>query len=255
MKKCGHCGCENPDDAVQCSNCGKPTLTTGDSPVNKTNGKEGRLSFQKSLLLRLGIAACVCLLISGISIYVAWQQTNRSEAWYPHELTERTLYWLGKTIDSYQNKFHAAPTSFKQLQLMTNEVSEMECSVTHWTVDGWQHPLVFQINGANSMVVSYGADGKAGGEGINYDLTSENPYSSKSQPTFAQFWGNPACAEIIRWCFYCGGMAAFLSILTVRIPNLSRRGAIILIVSLGATLMGTLFITTVITALHVPSGH
>lgn len=258
MKKCNYCGRENPDDATHCSGCGTqefkievpPTM-----PISASDKKENQPVIQKNFPLRFFIAGCVWLVISGLSLYVAWQQANHSIAWDRQWETRHQLENMGKAIIAFQEKFHSSPTNFEQLHGMTNEVPEMEMWFPEGFTDGWQHPFIFQNTGTNSLIVSYGADGKPGGIGIDCDLTSDNPRPKESSPTFTQFWGNKECEDMIDWSFICGGLAALLSLLTVRVPNLTKRGIIILVLSLCATLVGAFFITIIITGLHIPSGH
>jgi hypothetical protein len=255
MKKCGHCGCENPDEATNCSGCGKPTLETGISSTDTGDNKQDQRSFQKNIGLRLIIAGCVWLLISGISIHVAWKQSGHSIAWFEQWRTQGQLESIAQAIGAYKIKYNTSPTNFEQLQQMTNEAPEMAWLLNKGFYDGWNRPFILSNEHSNCLVISYGADGKPGGEGIDFDLTSENPKSEESAPTFRQFWGNQLCSDMIHWCFICGGMAALLSLFTVRVPDLTERGVVILILSLGATFVSTLFITSIITALHIPSGH
>jgi hypothetical protein len=105
------------------------------------------------------------------------------------------------------------------------------------------------------LVTSLGRDGQLGGRGPDADLTSKNPKPKESLPTFSQFLANERFHGMIVSSIVCGALAVFLSLLTVRIPDLGKRGITILVLSLCATLIGTLFVTIIITALHIPSGH
>lgn len=223
------------------------------SPVE--NKKEGRTVIRKHLLLRLLIAGCVWLIISGISLHVAWQQANHSIAWYQQRETQGRLKDIGKAITAYEKKFNVAPNTFEQLRTMTNDVPELEYYSDDEFVDGWRRPFIFSNTGMNCLVISYGQDAKPGGKGIDCDLTSDDPYLKESSPTFAQFWSNKDCEGMIDWSFICGGLAALLSLLTVGVPDLTIRGLIILALSLCATLIGTFYVTSIITLLHIPSGH
>jgi type II secretory pathway pseudopilin PulG len=206
--------------------------------------------------LRVLIAIVVGIVISTISIYVAWQNSNHAPAaWFQQWKTQRQLKDIGQAIIAYQQKFNTSPNTFEQLRTMTNDVPWIEYDFENGFVDGWQHSLIFTNEGTNCLVISHGGDGKPGGKGIDYDLTSNNPHPKESSPTLAQFFDNKECEGMIDWSFIRGGLAALLSLLTVRVPNLNKRGIIILILSLCATLIGTFFVTTIITALHIPSGH
>ncbi len=246
MKKCAYCGRENVDEATTCSECGLQEF--------KQTPHSGNPRSPKHFFLRLLVASGVWVAVSGISLYVAWLQGNHF-AWFRLQETQRALTDMDKAITAYQTKFKADPTNFEQLASMTNAVP----GVAEWSwagfTDGWSHPFVFSRDGTNCMIISYGRDGKPGGKGIDCDLTSKNPYTKESSPTFSQFFGNDEMRGMVGWSFACGGLAALLSFLTVRIPNLDKHGLIRLGLSLAATLIGAIGIASVITALHIPSGH
>jgi hypothetical protein len=258
MKKCSYCGRENPDEAAQCSECGTPEFKIEVPPTIPSSGenkKADRPAVQKHLLLRLLIASGVWLVVSGITLYVAWQQANQSITWWRQWETRRALRDMSNAIAAYQQTFKVAPRTFEQIQAMTNAVPEMERWSFVGFTDSWQHPFILTNEGTNCLVISYGRDGKPGGKGIDYDLTSENRNPKESVPTFDQFFYNKEMQGMVNSSYICGGLAALLSLLTVRVPNLTGRGLIILALSLCATLAGTLFVATMITALHIPSGH
>jgi hypothetical protein len=258
MKECSYCGRKNPDEATHCSGCGTQEFKVEVPPTilpRSEDKKENKPTVQKNLSLRLLIAGCIWLVVSGISLHVAWKQTNHSVAWDGQWITGHELENMGKAIVAFQKKYNSAPTNFEQLQGMTNEVPEIDMWFPEGFTDGWHHPFIFSNEGTNCFVISYGRNGKPGGKGIDCDLTSDNPHPKESSPTFTQFWGNKEFEGMIDWSFICGGLAALLSLLTVRVPNLTRRGIVILVLSLCATLLGTLFVTMIITALHIPSGH
>jgi len=260
MKKCSYCGRENPDEAMHCSGCGQDEFKVEIPSVIPASAKiktEYNPHIQKYLSLRFLIAICVWLAVSGISIYVAWQNTNHQtvNGWDEKWITSHQLKNMGQAVIVFRGKFNFNPTNFEQLQKMTNEVPEMDMWFHEGFTDGWHHPFIFSDENKNCLVISYGRDGKPGGKGIDCDLTSDNPYPNEASPTFSQFWNNKRFEGMIDWSFICGGLAALLSLLTVRVPNLNKRGITILVLSLCATLIGAFFVTTIITALHIPSGH
>ena len=166
---------------------------------------------------------------------------------------------IGRGVNLYQQKSNALPTSLDQLRAITNDDGAVFIRVLLDSkggfVDGWQRPYLFSENGTNFLITSLGRDGKPGGRGVDADLTDKNPWPKEAWPTFSQFWSNEHFNGMIHTSIVCGILAGFLSLLTVRIPNLNKKGIIILVLGLCATLIGTLFVTTIITALHIPSGH
>jgi type II secretory pathway pseudopilin PulG len=263
MKKCSYCGCENPGEATHCSGCGKDDFKVIAPPVISPIADPNRANIQlgqKYLLLRLLIAVGVGMVISAISIYVAWANAgNARAAWDERELTRIYLRNIDEAIVLYQQKSNALPSSLEQLCAITNADNmgflQRLLEDKGGFGDAWQHPLIYSKDGTNFLVASYGRDGKPGGRGPDADLTDKNPRPKEAWPTFGQFLQNERFYGMIGSSIICGILAAFLSMLTVRVPDLSRRGITILVLSLCATLIGTLLVATMITAVHVPSGH
>jgi hypothetical protein len=82
MKKCLYCGAENPDDAARCSNCGQTEFA---GSVSEGTG-------QLFIVRRISLGALVWSIITGISLYVAWQNAcNASLARLEQYQTQRHL--------------------------------------------------------------------------------------------------------------------------------------------------------------------
>ncbi|HEX3624585.1 MAG TPA: type II secretion system protein GspG [Verrucomicrobiae bacterium] len=252
MKKCEYCGSDNPDDAVFCGKCG--AIFPAPIPISDAEAQR-EIPKKKLWLFRSLIAAGVWIVISQISLYVAWHQTQRSFAWVDQEQTRRELTGMSNDIAEYNERYGTMPASFQDLLKLTNDASDFNSWYFHGFFDGWGHSLIFYNGGTNCFIMSYGRDGRPGGAGIDCDVTTKNPDPKEAAATYPQFLENKLCQGMITWSYICGGMAGLLSLLTVRIPNLRPRGIIILLLSLGATIVGTFFTTTVITAVHIPSGH
>jgi hypothetical protein len=263
MKKCSYCGRENPDEATLCSGCGQNEFKVIAPPVISaiTEPKGGNEQLgQKHLPLRLVIAVGVGIFISVISIYVAWANAgNAKTAWFEQHLTQGFLREIHYALVLYQQKSNALPSSLEQFRAFTNDDNVPFSSIFldpnggFW--DAWHHPFIYSRDGTNFLVTSYGRDGKPGGRGPDADLTDKNPRPKEAWPTFGQFLHNERFGGMIASSIICGILAAFLSLLTVRVPDLNKRGIIILVLSLCATLIGTFIVTTFITAVHIPSGH
>jgi type II secretory pathway pseudopilin PulG len=211
-------------------------------------------------LLRVFIAMGVGIVISSISIYVAWQNAGDAPAaWRDQSETRMFLREIDQGIILYQQQSNALPNSLEQLHAFTNNDNmyflQNFIENNGGFIDAWHHPFIYSKEGTNFLVTSYGRDGKPGGRGPDADLTDKKPRPSETWPTFSQFLGNERFHGIIVSSIVCGILAGLLSFLTVRVPGLTRRGMTILALSLLATLLGTFFVTFIITAVHVPSGH
>src|ERR1017187_5846324 len=262
MKKCSYCGRENPDEATQCRECGTQEFDVVALPIipaQESSKKRGRLFPQGHLPLRFLIAGCVWLVVSGLSIYVAWQNARESEmAWFEQWWTQSELKDINRLITQYQQKSNSVPRSLDQLRSVATESDvqfDIQFNSDGKIEDGWKRPFLFSSDGTNYLVTTYGRDGKLGGIWLDCDLTSKNPKPKESLPTFGQFLDNVRVRGMIESCIVCGGLAFFLCFFTIEIPELTRRGLVFLGLKLGATIIGTFIVTSFITALHIPSGH
>jgi hypothetical protein len=252
MKRCAHCGGENSDDASLCAACGNVLETP------KLKAPKRPLFPRDHLVLRGLIALIMGFVISGISLRTAWRQSSDSFAWSDQVFTAYKLEAIGNAVIAFKQASNACPENFEQLQAIEKTlptIQQYDFDISEGFIDDWKRPFIFSTVGTNCVILSYGRDGKPGGIGIDCDLTSLDPCPRKSIPTFGQFWANNRTRETIKWCFICGAMAAVLSLLTVRVPSLTKHGLNILTVSLIVTLVGTIFVASFITVLHIPSGH
>jgi len=204
-------------------------------------------------LARFLLALGAGLLILASSVYVAWKNAKEAPmAWREQSYTQFQLREIDRTIEEYRKQSNSIPRSLSQLQSIGSFVqSEDDGQV----LDGWRRPFVYWSDGTNFLVTSYGRDGKPGGKNLDCDLTDKVPKPVESLPTFGEFLHNQRTHGMIVCCVVGAVMAAISSFITVRIPDFSKRGVITLLLSLGATLLGTFLATVIITALHVPSGH
>ena len=149
-------------------------------------------------------------------------------------------------MESYRAKFGTAPRSIDDLYSRTNP-----CPL----VDGWDRPYTFSSDGSNSLVTSYGRDGKPGGRGLDCDLTSKNPTPKEARLTFEQFLFEMHIGKVILICLGCGGIAGLLAFLTAKIPELNFWGLSDLAIKLTYITGGAIFVAGIISILHMPSGH
>jgi hypothetical protein len=170
------------------------------------------------------------------------------------DLTKYELETMGETIESYRQKFHVYPRSMGDLApMLTNQLGDFGPGGEF--LDGWQRPFIFLDEGTNCVVISYGRDGKAGGNGLDYDLTSKNPNPKEARPTFKQFLYEMPTGGMIKSCLACGVLAALLAAFTVKVPDFSRQGVVSLAAKLGVTAICAVMVAVFISILHIPSGH
>ena len=246
MKKCKNCGFGNSDDAVTCQQCGQQEFAevkTLADPVGPG------INFRKLSHLLLA-AAAIWLIVSGISIYVAWGNASTShDCRWEQYVTRIRLKFIADSIAAYRQQFGVSPQSLGDLAKSTNSLPP-----EYWEhlIDGWGNPMVLSINTTNLVVTSYGRDGKPGGIGLDYDLTTENPDPKEARPTFQQFLYEMPTKGMILSCFVCGGFAGLLGFLTIKIPDLNRNTMIKLVFKLIVMVLAAVFMASIIAGLHIP---
>lgn len=245
MKKCHYCGQENPDDAVKCSRCGtKPTDSQGRTLPQDSPSTQKRFSFPCFV-----VAFLVGSIVSGMCLYTAWQNIRPAPLLSREQyITCRAIEEIRASINDY-TKSNAVPKTLDELP---------DAQKWRWQFpleDGWGRPLIYTVNGTNWLVTSYGRDAKPGGIGLDCDLTSSSLRPKESLPTLHQFVFDLPTSGAIWGCFICGLAAFLLALFTLKPPLLTRQTIFVVIFKLGLTIIGTLIAGSMITAVHVPSGH
>ncbi len=251
MKTCTYCGRENPDDAPFCSGCGQTDFSTAESPEQLRTSDTRKT--HPNLSLRIAISLIVGIAVMTLSLRVAYKNALKAPAArWQQSMTRRTLKDLRDVLAEEKAIGHM-PKSLDEMRTLTNEViirlAELEYK------DGWGRRYQFSSDGTNCVLSSYGRDGKPGGEGLDYDLTTENWSSEAGEPTFSQFLSEKPTEGMVHGCLAGGGLALVLTLLLVKVPRLSKAGLILLGVKLVATAIGALIIAVFISSLHIPSGH
>ena len=77
---------------------------------------------------------------------------------------------------SYRIVFKKLPTSEEGLKaLIDNDKNRKFLDRDEVPLDPWDNPYIYQLEGTrNFTIVSYGADGMPGGEGLDADISSAN---------------------------------------------------------------------------------
>lgn len=252
MKKCEYCGFENEDDAVACPRCGQQAFTepkmSADAVLTGAN--------LRKFMPRLLAAAAIGLIVAGISIYVAWgNAADGNDCRWEQYLTQLTLKSFADSIAAYRQKFGVSPQSLEDLgKIDLQKIPEyFQLGDKDHPIDGWRNPLVLSTNPTNLVVTSYGRDGKPGGIGLNYDLSTENLYPREARPTFQQFLYDMPTGGMILSCLVSGGFASLLSFFIVKVPELDRTAMIKLAFKLIVMVLAAVFMATIIASLHIPA--
>jgi hypothetical protein len=121
--------------------------------------------------------------------------------------------------------------------------------------DGWERPFLYLTDGERYTTLSYGRDGRSGGRGLDCDLTNEGLGSPDCFPTLGEFLFDMQTGNMVKACIACGVLAFLTCLVTLRATDLGRAGWVALAVKIGVTMIAATMVATVMSALHIPSGH
>ncbi len=216
----------------------------------------------KRLLLSLLAALVAGGLVLYLALLAAHTDYARSERSYgPQHLTRMAMSRVQGLLRDYYNNYHRFPNPGELQDLLADE-SEL------YRHDAWGHPFVVEGKGSRYRLISYGRDGKPGGEGLDYDLIVEDDaaqsrYARSSWvpdaalPTMGQFLTDPKAAMMRLSCVLTALLAAALGFLVVFLPA-RRPGFDPLphLLGLAGLIVAATFFAAIITGLHVPwVGH
>ncbi len=246
---CPKCGTGNPPEVTACLYCGE-TLAPRTKPQPMALGPRLLVSLAAGLLVLLTVT------------YASLAQYRDWAARRPQERTLLAILAVREAVDQYRKDKGSPPGSLDDL------------AGTHWSfgdrngypVDGWWRLLHYQAKGDGYRIVSYGRDGKPGGVGLDYDLSSDHlgggggPDLSwvlsrippQARPTFGQF-ATDRESRAMALLSLLSGLAAFT--LAFRVLGNTRKSSLSLVLQLLVTLVATVVLGFIITTVHLPSGH
>jgi type II secretion system protein G len=112
----------------------------------------------------------------GLTLALAWYLFTGGEE-TPEELTRGSMVSVAQGIAHYRAGCHQLPTTEQGLgALLTAPDRGPKCAEVpsvmfdKLPLDAWGHPFVYESDGNTFTLVSYGRDGKPGGEGTDADI-------------------------------------------------------------------------------------
>lgn len=259
--RCPRCGTQNPRDAAQCGGCGD-----GLGPDQPAGEQMRRVSF----CARLAVSLTVGLLVFGVACNVAYRQFCDSAVRYYQQFTLMDIGKVADAVEKYRAERGMLPRALTDLPQVTGLVGE-----AGWPVDYWRGRLEYRTEGTHYRITSYGQDGKPGGVGLDYDLSTDDPIPRNGRalvarsslpalatPTFRQFvadrgeHANAGSGLMMFLMSILTGAVAFLLALRITggfVPT--RLGVVGLAVRLVVVAGATVFVGTLISVFHVPTGH
>jgi general secretion pathway protein G len=97
--------------------------------------------------------------------------------------TKIQMQQLSKQLDGYYTDCNSYPTTEKGLEALMTAPGPDVCA--NWgpnpyvqkkqeLKDQWNHPFIYESDGSEYTILSYGKDGKEGGEKANADISSKD---------------------------------------------------------------------------------
>jgi hypothetical protein len=264
--QCAKCGTRNPAEVTQCLGCGGPLAP----PV-------AVILRRMPLRWRLLVSGLIGVLVFGIAGDTAYRRFCHSYARRDQWFTALRISKVAEALEAYHDENHTLPGRLSDIDWASAD-ADIGIAVDEdgTPVDAWQRALHYPTDGRHYRVTSYGADGRPGGSGLDYDLSSRDPAEAgqaevgiygeglppQSVPTLQQFVDDddPARGGSGRMMFLmsilAGVVAAALALRTTGRETPAQGGAWprvrgLLIVTVATLLIAIMYLIP----LHLPSGH
>jgi len=237
--------------------------------VDMANPRKDSVAFPWPTML---VSLAVGLLVFAIACKLAYQQYCGSAVRYRQASTLRDIAELRQAIETYRREKHVLPKALSDLPQ-----AWVRHDVNGAPVDSWHRLLHYWTDGTRYRIFSYGRDGKPGGVGLDYDLSSDDlgqgrvagsggavvkSLPEEARPTFGQFvtdrgeyGGSGSGISMFLTCILTGAAASLLAWRSIRRGARLHWNRGLLVLKLGVTVLATLVIGLFITGLHIPSGH
>ncbi len=223
------------------------------------------------LRYRLLISALVGLAVFAVACDAAYQQFCGSAVRYTQHFALQSIGRAVEAVEQYRQEKHALPRKLADVEWQGDHVNADGAPV-----DIWQHPLHYSVDGSRFRIVSYGQDGRPGGEGLDYDLSSDDlprgkparvtslweDLPQRSVPTIWQFMtydahANSGSGRMMFLMSILAGVVAFaLSLREAGRPISDRGASLSRWLRLVVVVLATLFIAVMyVIPLHAPTGH
>jgi hypothetical protein len=134
------------------------------------------------------VVAAGCLVIA-LAALLAWHQCRWS--WgvdrEQNDTAQSALYIQG-AIEEYTRANGAAPESLEPIRVLLSDLrSAITVNKSGAIVDGWGRPLHYAVIDGKGVATSYGRDGQPGGVGLDYDISSQEPWPVGAYVTLRQY--------------------------------------------------------------------
>ena len=130
-----------------------------------------------SLIELMVVIAIIAMLATavGVSMFSALDDANVANA-------QQEISSFKTALIGYKIAFKKLPSTSEGLNALVNNSKKNFLSADAIPMDPWGNPYVYTLEGGNNFVIiSYGADGVAGGSDLNADISSSNLAGNESK--------------------------------------------------------------------------
>lgn len=139
----------------------KQQLKRNERVVRRGHGQAGFTLVE--LMVVIAILAILASVV-GVNVLGAFGEGNRAAA-------KSQIQSLRDAVVMYKLEHHKMPPD---LNALVNNSKRNYLNQSTVPKDPWGHDYVYQQNGSEFTIITYGADGSQGGEGENADISSDN---------------------------------------------------------------------------------
>jgi hypothetical protein len=227
-------------------------MSTNDHDPTPPHGQPAGASAGDYSSWRLPMCFATAFVVTGIAWHVAWRATSVFELSHsPQTITWRIMNKIRDSVERYRQEKGKLPDDLSDVDVVKDK--EVPVNGKKQPIDIWGDPIHYQVDGMNLTLVSYGRDGKQGGEGYDADLRTDQ------EPEFVKItlWEFTTASRTtgMKVCCVLGGLLAFPLCLMQSRSSASRRSLITLLGGFTITAIFATFVAAVMSMVHFPTGH
>lgn len=141
-------------------------------------------------------------------------------------------------------------------ELGTLDQSSLAFDKNQDILDKWGRPFMYTVDGDKYLVLSYGRDGKPGGDGLDCDLSSDDICPARAQVPLRQFLFDVPSGGMVQVCAITGFFAFLLSLVVIKPADVCRAQAMVVAAKAVLMMSAAVAISVIIVMLHfVAAGH
>ncbi|GDX40287.1 hypothetical protein LBMAG21_05790 [Armatimonadota bacterium] len=165
---------------------------------------------------------------------------------YQQKMTVERAQELKKRVEDYCLDKSKCPRSLQDLNV--KDIPEL-------TNDGWGHPFVYKVTENDYTLLSYGQDGKPGGEGLDEDIKSDSLNPQRGHVPFWDYITGEGMQNMTRAAVVSGILSGVLCFVLLRLSDHPKVDKAAVFISLTGLFFAIAMIASGITGLHLPNPH